>query len=177
MGRIGTTMSVSDSDTGWNNTKLKRNNQVLSSSLECNPPARTKLDKKNEKKYKIQLIASLVTSMGVFLMVMFTIVSLPTSQPSNSSRATSLMTVKYTTIISSIISYQNYEELANPKDIIVEIQKSVEHEKAYDLTDRSSKENTRNGTSSNNVVEIGSIRTIRGNTVETKAIPLPFKFG
>ena len=52
MGRIGTTMSLSDSDTGWTNTKLKRNNQVLSSSLEYNPPARTKLDKKNEKKIK-----------------------------------------------------------------------------------------------------------------------------
>jgi hypothetical protein len=79
---------------------------------------RTKPNKKNQK-YKTQLIGSLVASFGIFLMVMVAIVSLATSHSANSSK-TSMRASQITTIISSIMSHNNYEELYDPEDIIIE---------------------------------------------------------
>merc|ERR1712106_426169 len=82
-----------------------------------NRQPRTKPNRKNDK-HRAQLIASLVASLGLFLIVMVAIVSLATSHSANSSK-TSMSPSQLTTIINNIISADNYEELADPANIIV----------------------------------------------------------
>jgi hypothetical protein len=104
---------------------------TISSSDEDNLPhhtsrqTRTKPNKKNEKR-RAQFIGSLVASTGIFLMVMVAIASLATSHSANSSKTT-ITSNQLTTIINSIMSDNNYEELADPKNIIIEGQVTKEN--------------------------------------------------
>ena len=104
------------------------NRLTISSSEEDDLPlhtsrqSRTKPNKKNEK-HRAQFIGSLVASFGIFLMVMVAIVSLATSHSANSSKTT-ITSNQLTTIINNIMSENNYEELADPKNIIIEGQET-----------------------------------------------------
>jgi hypothetical protein len=101
---------------------------TISSSEEDNLPqhstrqTRTTPNKKNEK-HRAQFIGSLVASLGIFLMVMVAIVSLATSHSANSSKTT-ITSHQLTTIINNFMSDNNYEELADPKNIIIEEQET-----------------------------------------------------
>ena len=96
--------------------------------------SRSKPNKKHQK-YKAQLIGSLVASLVVFLMVLVTIVSLATSHSTNSSTPTIVSTVNFTTIINSVMTENNYEDLADPKDIIIEGFSPVTTIDSYDTAD------------------------------------------
>ena len=104
------------------------NRLTISSSEEDDLPlhtsrqSRTKPNKKTEK-HRAQFIGSLVASFGIFLMVMVAIVSLATSHSANGSKTT-ITSNQLTTIINNIMSENNYEELADPKNIIIEGQET-----------------------------------------------------
>ena len=110
----------------------------LSSSEEEDLPrqARTKPSRKNEK-YKARLVGSLLASLGIFLVVMIAIVSLATSHSANTS-ITSPSTGQLTTHVNNKdISGENYEDLANPHNIIV-----VEEEEIKSATVNSDETNS-----------------------------------
>ena len=102
---------------------------TISSSEEDDQPlhtiphrTRTKPNKK-KKKHRAQFIGSLVASLVIFLMVMVAILSLATSHSVNSSKTT-VTSKRLTTLINNIISDNNYEELADPKNIIIDVRET-----------------------------------------------------
>ena len=103
----------------------------LSSSEEDDHPPNTRFNRikpnRKNQKYKAQLISSLIASLSVFLVVMVAIVSIATSHSANKSQTTA-STSRLTTMLENFNIDRNYEDLANPKDIMVEEMQSNDTE-------------------------------------------------